>query len=103
MESQPAHYRPQVCVFSDTIVMWSEDQSPVTAPGSRSFFHFVAAFFGSALKLDLPLRTGIAFGDCVIEPERSLFAGQPIIAAYLTRQLPSHGPDPRQVPLQSLP
>ena len=66
--------------------MWSEEQSPVTAPDSRSFSHFVAAFFGSALKLDLPLRTGIAFGDCVIERERGLFAGQPIIDAYLTEE-----------------
>jgi hypothetical protein len=34
----------------------------------------------------MPLRAGLAFGDCVIDPANELYVGQPIIDAYHTEQ-----------------
>ena len=78
------HYRPGMTVFSDTMLLWSNIVDEHTAPSYEStFFNFIGAFFGLALRLGFPLRVGIAFGDCVIEPDRNLYIGGPIVDAYL--------------------
>ena len=84
---ETGHYHPGIAVFSDSILLWSRVVDQRVAPHYEStFFLFVASLFGEALKLELPLRVGIAFGDCVIQQERSLYLGAPIVNAYLTEE-----------------
>jgi hypothetical protein len=55
-------------VFSDTILIWT------TAPPRTKefttwpdfFFPMLCSLFGEALRMDLPLRIGVAFGECTI-------------------------------------
>jgi len=75
-------------VFSDTILVWSgvaghNDRDP--GFGSTFFMH-LARLFGEAIQRDLPLRMGVAFGECCIHQSRGIYVGQPMVDAYLTEQ-----------------
>lgn len=67
-------------VFSDTILYW--------APAGQAMEllpYTLAATMAASLDY-LPFRAGIAFGECVIDPTRHIYIGQPIIDAYHTEQ-----------------
>ena len=67
-------------VFSDTILMWAlVGETMELLPGILG--RLVARAMDS-----MPLRAGLAFGDCVIDPANELYVGQPIIDAYHTEQ-----------------
>jgi hypothetical protein len=67
-------------VFSDTILFW--------APAGEAMEllpHVLARIMGRSLET-MPLRAGLAFGECIIDPANELYIGQPIIDAYHTEQ-----------------
>lgn len=67
-------------VFSDTILWW--------APAGETMAilpHVLAQIMASAVE-SMPLRAGLAFGECVIDPAHEIYIGQPIIDAYRTEQ-----------------
>lgn len=67
-------------VFSDTILLW--------APAGDTMEllpHVLAQIMGRAVR-SMPLRAGLAFGECIIDPANELYIGQPIIDAYHTEQ-----------------
>ena len=67
-------------VFSDTILMWAPvGETMELLPSVLG--RIMARAMGS-----MPLRAGLAFGDCVIDPASELYVGQPIIDAYHTEQ-----------------
>jgi hypothetical protein len=67
-------------VFSDTILMWAPvGETMELLPSVLG--QLVARAMGS-----MPLRAGLAFGECVIDPASELYVGQPIIDAYHTEQ-----------------
>ena len=80
----PATYEREVVlnrvVFSDTILMWAP------AGDTMEILPFVLAqLMGNAVG-SMPLRAGLAFGECVIDPGNELYIGQPIVDAYRTEQ-----------------
>jgi hypothetical protein len=46
----------------------------------------VGKLIGLSIEREMPLRAGIAFGPCVIDPSRELYIGQPIVDAYDVEQ-----------------
>lgn len=78
-------YRAGSAVFSDTILLWS-DTDGEARDDAGSFFSYVAGVFGISLKMGFALRVGIAYGECVINPEAGLFIGVPVVNAYQTEQ-----------------
>lgn len=67
-------------VFSDTILFWSNaDEWSV-----QVLFEHVAALITKSLALMLPLRVGIAFGECEIDTDRGIYIGPAIVDAYQT-------------------
>jgi hypothetical protein len=67
-------------VFSDTILFWAPADGRIEIlPGLLSIL--MKQVIGS-----MPLRAGIAFGDCVIDSQRHVYLGQPIIDAFRTEQ-----------------
>jgi hypothetical protein len=67
-------------VFSDTILMWAPaGETMELLPG------VLGQIMGRAMG-SMPLRAGLAFGECVIDPANELYVGQPIIDAYHTEQ-----------------
>ncbi len=72
-------------VFSDTILMWSVALTPTNAATVVSeFFRVVVDLLQEGLAQGLPIRMGVAKGDCVVNRARSTFVGQPIVDAYIT-------------------
>jgi hypothetical protein len=83
----PQRYKPGSVVFSDSILVWSEpvlDDPPETG---QNFFSYVSILFGLALHEGLALRVGVAYGDCIVEPDAGLYVGRPIVDAYETEQV----------------
>lgn len=88
--SIPKRYRAGSAVFSDTILLWSEptrSDDNKSVDDSNSFIPYVASVFGVALKMGFPLRIGIAYGECVIDPSNDLYLGVPIIHSYEAEQM----------------
>jgi hypothetical protein len=52
----------------------------------EDFFLSAATLVLTGLEMGLPLRIGLAFGDCVVQPSRQLFVGLPFVYAYETEQ-----------------
>jgi hypothetical protein len=76
--------------FSDTILLYSRLPHPSTmmAPqvglsNAELFCRYAAALQAEALMLGIPLRGGIAWGECSIVPTRGAFVGSAIVDAYL--------------------
>lgn len=67
-------------VFSDTILFWAPAGDAI-----ELLPHVVAQIMGQSMS-SMPLRAGLAFGECVIDPANELYIGQPIIDAYHTEQ-----------------
>lgn len=83
----PERYKAGTVVFSDSILVWS-DPIPATEPGAEQlYFSYLGALFGFALHGGLALRVGVAYGDCIVDPEFGLYVGRPIVDAYETEQL----------------
>lgn len=81
--AQVEHSEHQIpyAVFSDTIVLWVDD--PATDwIRTHFFFQAVAGLLAYGIELDLPLRAGIAYGECAMESSRNLFVGRPIVCAH---------------------
>lgn len=67
-------------VFSDTVLFWAP-----AGDAMELLPHVVAQIVGHAIS-SMPLRAGLAFGECIIDPANELYIGQPIIDAYHTEQ-----------------
>jgi hypothetical protein len=67
-------------VFSDMILLWAPAGEAMELLPS-----VLGQIMGRAMS-SMPLRAGLAFGDCVIDPANELYVGQPIIDAYHTEQ-----------------
>lgn len=77
-------------VFSDTILLWQDVDERVAgwsqADLMREWFGYVVQILMGALWLNHPMRVGIAFGRCEIDPRDRVFLGQPIVDAFQTEQ-----------------
>lgn len=67
-------------IGSDTLFLW---QAGARGEDVQNFFDFAAYLVAASVQLGLPLRGGIAFGECVMDREKMHFLGQPIIDAHL--------------------
>ena len=65
-------------VFSDTILYWAPAGSTMELLPT-----VLGQIMGQAMN-SMPLRAGLAFGECTIDPAREINVGQPIIDAYHT-------------------
>ena len=75
--------RIKVSIFSDSIFIFTRDDGFVTL---RHFLSYVKRVLRMALRSEIPLKGAIAYGDIVVDEERNLFCGQPIIDAYLLEE-----------------
>ncbi|WP_406678086.1 hypothetical protein [Moorella sp. ACPs] len=74
-------------VFSDTILMWVEAEcDPDSWLNIPNFFDSLGALVAVSITCGLPLRVGIAYGECYINPSEGKYLGQPIVNAYLTEE-----------------
>ncbi len=67
-------------VFSDTILYWAP------AGDAMELLPFVLGQIMAQAMSTMPLRAGLAFGNCIIDPAREIYIGQPIIDAYHTER-----------------
>lgn len=91
--NRPEGYRAEIqkvsyTIFSDTILLWVDVVSgnPNVALDIMIFFDSLGALIAASLKCELPLRVGVAYGECYIDPIKNSYLGEPIINAYLTEQ-----------------
>lgn len=80
-------YNLSYTIFSDSIFAWSDsfsNQVDDIWKYDNSFLHMVSILFGLGLQYNLPFRIGIAYGECIINPEKNIFLGIPLIEAYET-------------------
>lgn len=75
-------------VFADSIVVWTD-----TPPGEEVDVNVVQHFFISLCKLigfslsrNVPIRVGVAYGECTMTPERKLYIGKSLVDAYDTER-----------------
>lgn len=74
-------------LFSDTILLWS---NPISESPEYKYFEVggflqgVAYVLYCSLLQGLPLRAGVAYGQVVIDRERGIALGKPIVDAHLT-------------------
>lgn len=75
-----SHVHIGVVWFSDTILLYSRED---TDDAIREVLTAVAwLIFETMVQGKTRIRAGIAYGEAFIDPENSLFVGQPIIDAY---------------------
>jgi hypothetical protein len=67
-------------VFSDTILYWAP------AGDTMELLPVVLGQIIGQTLSSMPLRAGLAFGECIIDPAREIYIGQPIIDAYYTEK-----------------
>jgi hypothetical protein len=76
----------QSFVFSDTILLYSakmrQGEELVDQAVASCFFDVCSAVFRLAVKLSLPVRIGIAFGETAFSEASSVFVGLPIVWAH---------------------
>jgi hypothetical protein len=84
-------------VFSDSILMWSRTVNPheavkdedgrlSAAAAGAGLIWAVRDMIQDSITRAMPLRVGIAFGACVIDPDRSIYLGPAIVDAYDAEQ-----------------
>ena len=68
------------CFFSDTVLFWiSEDD--FSEDNINMFFHACTAFFHAAIERKIPLRGTIAMGEAIMDKDRGVFLGSPLVEA----------------------
>jgi len=67
-------------VFSDSMIIWTEP----TKNNINYFGYFLSLLVGHSIVKQLPLRFGIAYGECEMDISAQMFVGKPIIDAYQT-------------------
>lgn len=76
-------------MFSDTILVWSaglEAGSDEEFAQASVFLTAISRLVASGIAAALPLRIGVAYGECLIDPEGHIYVGQAIVDAYVTEQ-----------------
>jgi hypothetical protein len=99
MEKLDSDFRweARAITFSDTVFIYSartfRDARHLHEIGrvheersAQGFLGYCASLVAESIQIGLPLRGGIAWGQCVIMPRRGAFIGEPIVAAYQTEQ-----------------
>ncbi len=74
-------------IASDSIFLWQEITSkdlnePPLSENKLHFINAVELLLINALLMEMPVRVGIAYGDCFIDEKSRIFIGQPIVGAY---------------------
>ncbi len=80
-------YKLNYAIFSDSIFAWSESFSTPYEDiwkYDHTFLNMIELLFCIGIKSDFPLRIGVAYGECIIDQEKNLYLGIPLINAYLT-------------------
>jgi hypothetical protein len=67
-------------VFSDTVLLWAP------AGETMELLPYVLGQIMVRAVSTMPLRAGLAYGECIIDPAREVYVGQPIIDAYHTER-----------------
>jgi len=85
-------------IFSDTLVLYTEipdptfwsqeivENPPIAAVHKlvEILAEIIARVMSGAINMGLPMRCGVAYGNCYIDPLRNIYIGQPFIDAHLT-------------------
>ena len=67
-------------VFSDSMIIWTEP----TKSNITYFGYFLSLLMEHSIVKQLPLRFGIAYGECEMDIGAQIFVGKPIVDAYQT-------------------
>lgn len=80
-ECHPVHY----AFFSDTILIWQDVELQDEDAGEKvdRLLISLQLFMSNSLANIVPLRAGIAWGECILEPTINMFIGRPIADAFI--------------------
>jgi len=74
-------------LFSDTIIVWTSNITDPELGRDRAikltFLKNIADFIFQSFVCGVPIRVGVAFGQCYIHKSANIFIGQPIVDAHL--------------------
>lgn len=77
-----SYLRTPTTVFSDTIVLWGNDNKDAL----DTFLTAASVLMAQAIDSGWPLRGGIAYGEAVMSTRKRMFVGRAIVDAYLMEQ-----------------
>lgn len=73
--------------FSDALLLWGPDMAGRDIKEQinirKALMMRASSFLGCSIADEIPLRMGVAEGEVIINPEKNIYVGQPIIDAYL--------------------
>lgn len=72
---QPINETVNCRVFSDTLVLWAPEEK------ARFLVAAVAQLVIRALQFNAPLRGAVAHGECILDPQKGVFIGYPLVEA----------------------
>jgi hypothetical protein len=85
-KSERVHFVPNHYEFSDTIVLWTEEEDSLNPFKVGMFFDCLSAIVLYGLIYGLPLRIGAAFGECFIDEKSHLLLGRAINDAHMVEE-----------------
>ncbi len=65
-------------IFSDTMLLWSAEAS------AGEFLTACSSLVGESVRLRMPLRGGIAFGNMVVDQPSNFYLGKALVDAHVT-------------------
>jgi len=76
---EPIHDRSTEFIFSDTVVAFTEGDTPADL---QAIVVKVTEFFASATARSIPMRGGVAHGRFMVDHKQNLFAGPALVHAF---------------------
>ena len=73
-------FRFPCLVFSDTLVLWCDDKESAVDSFLSSCSHLVMA----SVESEMPLRGGIAYGECICDAPSGTVLGRAVVDAHVT-------------------
>ena len=71
-------------IFSDTLLTWvNEEQGSMI---HQLFFISLCKLIAISIAMRMPIRIGVAYGECCIDKENQIYVGRPIVDAFNTEQ-----------------
>lgn len=70
-------------VFSDTLLLWVDaDRGSSQLDAIQQFFGCLCRLISGACSMKIPLRVGVAYGECYMDTRQGIYVGPPIVYAH---------------------
>ncbi len=71
-------------IFSDTILIWSAGSG---GEHIQNFLQSCCCLVAASIRVGLPLRGGVAFGECLMDPPGGRYVGKAIVDSHETEKI----------------